>query len=168
MKLNNKVSLFILSFIAISSLFSSIAYATQTKTLTQAKTQTLTASKTQVQNKMKKLNFEDFPELKKVRHPELPDEIPQDVLYMQKEMTKSYKQAMDEQYPHFKESLKTKEAERLMNMFPEDKRLVGVKLSKETYSDETAWPFQRAWSNSVYTFQFLWWTRTYPASNVSI
>ena len=61
--------------------------------------------------------------------PSAPKEIPMDLRFMQKELSKAYKLASNQNNPRFIEAESMNQ--KFMSLFPEDKREVGVPLKRE-------------------------------------
>jgi len=72
---------------------------------------------------------EEMKEFEKVKKPDIPNQISDDLQFMQNELEKSYKEAIKAAYPRFKESDRL--MEQFKSLFPEDKREVGVPVMRE-------------------------------------
>ncbi len=63
-----------------------------------------------------------------IRKPDAPSEIPQDVRFMQKELSRAYSEAKKEYNPRFMEAEAMNK--KFMSLFPKDKRAVGVPVNR--------------------------------------
>jgi len=72
---------------------------------------------------------EEMKEFEKIKKPNIPNKMSDDLQFMQNELDKSYKEAFKAAHPRFKESVR--HMEQFKSLFPEDKREVGVPVNRE-------------------------------------
>lgn len=87
------------------------------------------SSQNGAKSKMREMTEEEKQKFDKIKKPDLPDSIPEDVKFMQREISKSYFNAKTEFNPRFVEA--EEKNKKFMSLFPPDERAVGVPVNRE-------------------------------------
>ncbi len=111
---------YLLAFLKVSKL---------TKIETSSTLENLAKNGYKLATKVRAFSPQEKTEFDKIQKPNAPDKMPDDVLFLQKELKKSYKKAYSIANPRFKESEALNN--RYKNLFPEDKRKVGVPVNRQ-------------------------------------
>lgn len=118
------------NFLSVFILLILLSYTMQTKLAESAAELNLSESSNQNQNIiMGTFTDKQQKEFDSIKKPELPNQMPEDVRFMQKEISKAYNAAKIQYNPRFMESELM--SQKFMSLFPEDKRQVGVPVNRE-------------------------------------
>ncbi len=100
-----------------------------TKVEVSSSTSTSTMARTKTQHRLEELTQEQLEELNKIKKPDAPDKMSSNMKFMEKIIQRSYRQAMLKANPRFLETDKL--SAKFKNLFPRDKRQVGVPVSRD-------------------------------------
>ena len=80
-------------------------------------------------NQHRLMTKEEKKKYDEIKKPDIPEKLSDDILFMQKELDRTYKEAFNIVHPRFKESAEIES--RMKSHFPEDKREVGVPVLRD-------------------------------------
>jgi len=86
-----------------------------------------------ISNNRFKFSAEQKMQFDKIPKPTLSNKLPENIKFMQKEITKAYSLAISEENPRFMEASTTNK--KFMSLFPIDKREEGIPVNRQTYID---------------------------------